>query len=141
MSEAVRVSGGVLEAMALHAAEAWPDECCGLLIGRGDRILEAVRARNVADDPSRRYLVDPADHFGAIRDARARALAVVGAYHSHPHGPAVPSATDRQEAFEDGHFIHAIVVPARPPRAAQPTIAAYRLTRGNFVAVGLVTQP
>ena len=140
MSGTVRVSRGVLEAIALHAAEAWPDECCGLLVGRGDRIVEAIRARNVAGDPSRRYLVDPAGHFEAIRAARARGLAVVGAYHSHPRGPAVPSATDREEAFEDGHFIHAIVVPARPPDA-QPTLGAYRLNQGNFVPVRLVTEP
>jgi proteasome lid subunit RPN8/RPN11 len=57
----------------------------------------------------RRFLVDPADHFAAIRIARSMRLEVVGAYHSHPSGPPVPSATDLAEAHSGGEFLHVIL--------------------------------
>ena len=59
------------DAVVAHAREAAPDECCGLLLGRKDAIVEAIRARNIAADPATRFVIDPADHFGAIRTARA----------------------------------------------------------------------
>src|SRR5262245_28744424 len=86
-----------LEAILRHAERASPRECCGVLVGRDDEILQAVAARNVADDPNR-YVLDPADHIAIRRDARAAGLAVIGFYHSHPHSAAHPSATDLAEA-------------------------------------------
>src|SRR5580765_8772564 len=87
-----------------HAREAAPDECCGLLLGRGDQIVEAARARNVADDPTTRFLIDPADHFAAIRGGRERGLEVIGFYHSHPASAPDPSPRDLAEFSYSGHF-------------------------------------
>ena len=86
-----------LDEVLAHARESQPQECCGMLIGAGDRILTAVRARNLAASPTR-YLIDPKDHLDARRAARQRNLDVVGFYHSHPRSPAFPSATDLSEA-------------------------------------------
>src|SRR5262249_58269771 len=75
-----------------------PNECCGMLIGHADSIDEAVPARNIAEHPATRFLIDPRDHLDALREARRRGADVVGFYHSHPRSDAVPSATDRVEA-------------------------------------------
>jgi proteasome lid subunit RPN8/RPN11 len=96
----------VLREIAAHARDAWPNECCGLLIGGAHTIEAAHRARNLHDSPVR-YLVQPEDHFAAIRRARARGLEVVGAYHSHPAGRPGPSPVDRAEA-QPSQFIHVI---------------------------------
>ena len=40
-------------ALRAHAATAWPEECCGFLLGRGDRVQETVPASNRAADPRR----------------------------------------------------------------------------------------
>src|SRR5919106_786727 len=45
-----------------HAMQAAPHECCGILLGRSGEIIEAVPARNLADDPNR-FFIDPADHI------------------------------------------------------------------------------
>ncbi len=135
MSGTVRVAAAAYEDMLRHARETMPEECCGLLIGRDDEILHAVRARNIAAEPRRRFLVDPADHFAAIRRGRATGLSLVGAYHSHPQGEPRPSETDRAEAMEDDRFVHAIVAPRRDE------IAAYLLRTGNFVMLELVRVP
>ena len=121
--------------MVSHAQEASPQECCGLLLGRDREITEAIRTNNVADDPLRHFLIDPCEHFAVIRDARARALDVVGAYHSHPRSAPVPSATDLAEAFSN--FLVLIVGLGSGP----PEIGAFELIRGNFVPVPLVRIP
>ena len=118
-----------LDAILQHAERANPRECCGVLVGRQDEILQAVEARNLADDPNR-YFLDPEDHIAIRRRARAAGLSVVGFYHSHPHSPARPSATDRAEAaYPD--YLYLIV--------ATGEVRLFRLSDGNFVETPFVT--
>ena len=77
-----------------HAVDEKPNECCGLLIGDAEMVHDVVRARNVRKSATK-FQVAPADHFAAIRKARALGLEVMGAYHSHPTGPSGPSEIDR----------------------------------------------
>ena len=73
-----------------------------MLLGAAGRI-DAVRpASNVAPDPSRHFELDPAVLIAAHRAARDAGPAVIGHYHSHPSGVAVPSATDAACAAPDG---------------------------------------
>jgi [CysO sulfur-carrier protein]-S-L-cysteine hydrolase len=104
------VAGDVLA----HARDDAPRECCGILLGTGERILESVRARNLAEGTTR-FLLDPRDHVAALRDARARHLEIVGFYHSHPRSAAYPSETDLAESAYPG-VIHLIAgqTPAGP---------------------------
>jgi proteasome lid subunit RPN8/RPN11 len=84
-----------------EAARAAPAECCGLLLGRGERIDELRPAANIAADPRLRFEIDPAALFAAHRAARAGGPEVVGYYHSHPVGHPQPSATDCEHASGD----------------------------------------
>lgn len=77
-------------------------EICGLLLGRPGRIEQVRAAANIAPDPARHFEVDPAVLLAAHREARGGGSAVIGHYHSHPSGIAVPSATDAACAAPDG---------------------------------------
>ena len=123
-----------LDLVVAHAREAAPDECCGLLLGRGGGIAEAVRARNAADEPGTRFLIDPHDHFAAIRMARGRGLDVIGFYHSHPRSAAEPSARDRAEFSYPDHFY--LIVSLSVEAAG---IGLFRFDAGNFQRVSFVT--
>jgi proteasome lid subunit RPN8/RPN11 len=101
-----------LAAMAVAAAKAWPQEACGLLLGR--RTEDAVwvdefrPTGNDAADARRGYLVPPLDLLAADRDAQAAGREIVGIWHSHPDAPARPSARDLAEAHEGYSYgIHA----------------------------------
>ncbi len=100
------VTSQALAAMRAHAAAAHPQEACGLLLGpvleTGDRITEARPARNVHPAPETHFEIDPQALIDAHRAARSGGAQVVGYYHSHPAGPAAPSATDRACAAGDG---------------------------------------
>jgi len=128
------LSHTALAALVQHARDASPDECCGLLIGRGERIDEARPARNVADRPRTRFVIDPRDHVKAIRGARAGGLDVVGYYHSHPRSAAEPSETDRAEAAYPGQLFLIVGLGADPP-----DVRLYRFADGNFLQVPFVT--
>jgi proteasome lid subunit RPN8/RPN11 len=135
---AVEVRQSVLTAIIAHARDEAPLECCGVLIGFGGRIERAARARNSLGSPTR-YLLDPADHFAALKSARDSGQAVVGFYHSHPASVPAPSETDRTEAAYPGHW-HLIVFPGNATEP--PDIRAFQLVdSGNFLPVRLVPIP
>jgi len=131
----VRLPARVKEELSAHARQAAPDECCGMLVGRDFVIEESVRVRNIASMPATRYLVDPAEHIAINRRLRGSARSIVGAYHSHPGSPPLPSERDRAEALYP-EFVWMIVSLADPGG----TLAAFRLTAGSFIEVPIVVE-
>jgi proteasome lid subunit RPN8/RPN11 len=87
-----------------EASNAFPRECCGLMEGARDgdviRVTALHPARNLSVDGDR-FEIDPADHFAAIRAARANGQGIVGCYHSHPNGKAEPSTRDAEGARDE----------------------------------------
>lgn len=100
-------------------------------------IEEAIPTRNASPEPTR-YLVEPEDHFRVLRDARARGLDIVGAYHSHAITPPVPSATDLAEAHP--HFLYVIASPDWDTGEGCD-FRAWWLVDGNFQEVTIVPVP
>ena len=98
------LTSGVKATLLEEATRAAPLECCGLLLGRDDRIETALPCANVHDEPERHFEIDPAALIAAHRAARAGGPQVLGYYHSHPSGRPEPSATDRAQASGDGRI-------------------------------------
>jgi proteasome lid subunit RPN8/RPN11 len=131
--DVVTIARPALDAIVAHARGAAPRECCGILVGIGGRIVEAVPSANLADDP-KRFLIDPRTHIAARRDARAHGCEVVGFYHSHPRSEAEPSETDRAEASYPDHVYLIVGLSVEPP-----DVRAFRLEQGNFRPLTVVT--
>jgi proteasome lid subunit RPN8/RPN11 len=100
------VAGDCIARITAAAERAYPEECCGLLIGRS-LAADDLRVTNVAESANvsaanrrRRFEVDPAVRFALMRRLRGTAECIVGLYHSHPDGTAEPSAHDVAMAFE-----------------------------------------
>jgi proteasome lid subunit RPN8/RPN11 len=129
---ACSVRAGVLEAIVAHALDARPSECCGILLGKDDEIVEAVRTGNLAQSANR-FLIDPGDHINVRRAARDRGLDVIGFYHSHPRSTGEPSATDLAEASYPDHLYLIVGLASSPPEAR-----LYRLAGGGFLEVPFV---
>ena len=86
--------------MYAHARACGPEECCGLVGGRGREARSVYRTRNVARDPSAAYEAEPRDLFDAQRLMRERGEELVGIYHSHPRAAdPSPSPSDVRLAF------------------------------------------
>lgn len=136
-----------LEAVRAAAAAAFPEECCGLLIGaatgaedKGDalRVARVIAAANAAPEPRRRFEVEPAALFAAHKGARAAGEAVIGHYHSHPGGAAVPSAHDKARAFGEGEVW--LIVPVDGSGAAGAA-RAHLFEGGAFREIEIALAP
>jgi proteasome lid subunit RPN8/RPN11 len=87
-----------------HGEETYPNECCGVLLGKFDdggtkTVSRIARCGNTrADSPQNRYHIDPRELIRIQREGRERGEDIVGFYHSHPDHPAQWSSTDLAEA-------------------------------------------
>lgn len=126
---AVVLSRRAHDEIVAHARETAPAECCGLLVGTGETVVEAVRTANVDVNPNR-FEIDAGDHIRARRAARARGREVLGFYHSHPHSDATPSSSDRAEAQYPGHLYLIVGLRGEPAE-----VRLYRLEADGFADV------
>lgn len=100
----IRLSQSDYVLLRRHGEETYPNECCGVLLGRfDDKEWKAVswiaRCSNTrADSPHNRYSIDPKELIRIQREGRERGEDIVGFYHSHPDHPAEWSPTDLAEA-------------------------------------------
>ncbi|MGK7890872.1 MAG: M67 family metallopeptidase [Leptolyngbyaceae cyanobacterium] len=124
------ISSDQIANIRAHAVSTYPEECCGILLGRMDLAAEVTRtvvevwpvtnawgdeaktAIAPLDDRSaqnltaeRRYWIDPKELLAAQKAGRERGLQIIGIYHSHPDHPAVPSECDRTLAWSDYSYI------------------------------------
>lgn len=99
----------VFEAIVSDAAGAYPDECCGAIVGvlEGDRRLVrgAWPIANAATSPGHRFAVTPGDYRRLEDRARGSGVALVGFYHSHPDAPAAPSGYDLAHAWPNFSYV------------------------------------
>jgi proteasome lid subunit RPN8/RPN11 len=85
---------------------AYPNECCGVLIGEIDNdgiktVKSTLTIDNAREDGEQyhRFLITPEDMMKAEQTARAMKLDVIGFYHSHPDHPSAPSGYDKDHAL------------------------------------------
>jgi len=101
-----------LQAMLDIAAKGYPDEICGLLIGKasaqGWDIAEVRQVANLNEERAAdRFQLDPAGYQQIDAELRGSGVEIVGVFHSHPDCPAQPSPTDLSSAWEG--FVYPIV--------------------------------
>ncbi|MDQ6677141.1 MAG: M67 family metallopeptidase [Acidobacteriota bacterium] len=110
------------ERMVSHAEGAYPNECCGVMLGASDEngksVSVAIPLENASEgNQAARYELRPQDLLEADREARRRKLELIGIYHSHPDCDAYFSETDLKSScpwysfvvisVQKGRFDHA----------------------------------
>ncbi|MGA7935444.1 MAG: M67 family metallopeptidase [Kovacikia sp.] len=112
-----------LQIIKAHAERTYPEECCGLLLGRleaAEKVVVEVRstrndwspqiAEDLADEQrpltkTQRYWIAPQEMLIGMREARRRGLEIIGIYHSHTDHPAMPSECDRRLAWSQYSYL------------------------------------
>lgn len=95
------------ESIVDQALKEAPKEAVGILAGRrgDDSVVERTyAAKNAAKTPRTRYEIGPQEQIKLLDRIDEAGLDVVGFYHSHPNGPAKPSAVDAQLASWPGYL-------------------------------------
>jgi proteasome lid subunit RPN8/RPN11 len=86
--------------------KAYPNECCGILLGTAEADggktlsrIEPIHNSREENEQYHRFLITPEDLMKAELKARSLKLDVLGFYHSHPDHPAKPSDYDKEHAL------------------------------------------
>ncbi len=120
------------DAMVAHVRQALPREGCGLLAGPPPRVAQVWPVTNRAPGEDR-FIMDPAEVVAAFYAIMSAGWALLGVYHSHPHGPAWPSTSDVQRAtYPD---VAQIIVSLA--EAEQPIIRAFAIRAGAIRTINL----
>ena len=119
------IPSGIIQDMIAHARELAPHECCGILSGKQETVVESYRITNILASmpdqelsrfegaklsdlqrlsPEERadiaFQMDAREMAMAQRDIRTKNADLIGFYHSHTTSPARPSQTDITIAME-----------------------------------------
>jgi proteasome lid subunit RPN8/RPN11 len=102
-----------------NAVRAYPNECCGLLLGEIEGQLKLVRkvweSENVTESGRHnRYCISPLELLKAENFVAKRGWEVLGVYHSHPDHSARPSEFDRTHAILHYSYVILSVIRGRP---------------------------
>lgn len=119
-------------AILRHARAGYPQEVCGLIAGRDGRGVAIYPGHNVSPTPETAFELDTETLARQIA-LEDQGLALVAIYHSHPQGPAAPSATDITRAF----YPDAVQIICSLAQPAAPELRAFRIVQGRVWEVGL----
>jgi proteasome lid subunit RPN8/RPN11 len=106
---------GQIEQIKTHAIKTYPEECCGLLLGKDKLVKQVWETENTwsgeiftTPDASKRnrFSIAPQTLLDATKKARQLHLDIIGIYHSHPDHPPKPSEFDRAIA----HFCYSYLI-------------------------------
>ncbi len=107
----LRVSSGAARVVLAAAEAAFPQECCGLLLGSVPDDFDKIGRRLFADSAreltngweasarTHRYAIDPLAVARIEAELSGTGRGIVGIYHSHPSAPAWPSPFDLERAW------------------------------------------
>lgn len=114
------IPAGLARQIEAEGAKAYPNECCGIMIGRDEgrkRIverLEPVANEFEAGEQYHRFLITPAVLMRAEKLAGGVGKLVLGFYHSHPDHPARPSEYDREHAWPFYSYVIVAITKREP---------------------------
>jgi proteasome lid subunit RPN8/RPN11 len=99
----IKINLAAWETMVAHAQSTFPDECCGVMIGKigdeGKLVTTAIALENAYKGKQEdRYEIRPEDLLAADKNARAEGLDLIGIFHSHPDCDAYFSKTDLENS-------------------------------------------
>lgn len=118
----IQLTHSHLQIIYNHAEGAYPEECCGILLGvisgSNKECVKVITTKNVwnteeeADiftnekgSRNRRYTIAPRDLMAAQKQAREESLDIIGIFHSHTDNLAIPSEYDREYAWHSYSYI------------------------------------
>jgi [CysO sulfur-carrier protein]-S-L-cysteine hydrolase len=130
----IKIPQHIIDGIIQQAKNELPNECCGLLVGVDNKVSEQYPLTNIDKSPEH-FSFDPKEQFQVLREARAKGVAIIANYHSHPETPARPSVEDIRLAY-DPNILYFIVSLA----AEIPVLKAFRIQNGVSQEIEIVSE-
>lgn len=114
----MKISRQLLNQIHQHLESGYPNEACGVMLGKQGVVTEVVSADNErttvpgtgGESARNRYLIDPLAYMKIEKAADERGIQVLGIYHSHPDVAARPSQFDLDHAWPNLSYLIVSVV-------------------------------
>jgi len=110
-----------------HARQEYPLEGCGILAGKGGRIIQFYPTGNT-EKSSSCYLMEPEEQVRVFQEIEKEGLELSAIYHSHPHTTAFPSQRDVDYAFYPDSLLLIISLMEK----TVPQIRAFQIVKGKI---------
>ncbi len=125
----LNISQAHVDAMLAQSRAEYPDEACGVILGRlgKDHAIRLKPMINAAHSPTF-YEFDPKDLLSLYREIDDNDEEIVVIYHSHTETEAYPSRTDIAYAGEPG--AHYVLVSTREEIAPATEFRSFRIIDG-----------
>lgn len=128
----LRLSPTLVAEMLDHARAELPNECVGMLAGRGDGVVvRCYPLVNALASPTR-FESEPRSLLAAEKARRAERLEFLAVYHSHPTSNAIPSQRDAEQRW--GNEVLTVIISLQ---SSEPEIRAWRWDGSKFVEASL----
>ncbi len=129
--QTLTLSHALLDEMLSHVIGLWPEEACGLVGGLDGRAARLYPVENTRHSPVA-FEMEPLQQIKAMLAMEAEGLELIAIYHSHPDGPARPSATDVANAY----YPDAVQLIISLADRARPSVRAFTIVDGTVAEVG-----
>lgn len=133
MPTQIEVTQAQYDALVQQAEADFPLETCGLMAGDQNQVRHLYPVNNIRRSQTE-YEMDPAGQLAAMIDLEERGWELIAIYHSHPHGPHMPSETDVERAYypEAAHVIVSLM------GQTQPQVRAFNIVAGAVAEIPLL---
>ena len=112
-----------------------PNECCGLLLGNDEKVIEIRNLNNVHDNPMTRYEIDRKDLMKVQKYCDNNNMDILGVYHSHTHSQAYPSPTDIEKAREIKDFFDPYYILISLIEKTRPILRGYKINLDSVTEI------
>ncbi|MDP3786809.1 MAG: M67 family metallopeptidase [Candidatus Omnitrophota bacterium] len=122
------IKKNLVEKIIAHSRKEFPNEACGILVGKDGKAEKVYEMANVDKSPSS-YLMEPKEQLKIMKEIRNSELEMVGIYHSHVASEAYPSSHDVELAFyPEASYVIISLKDKRNPRIRSFKIVDGRIT-------------
>jgi proteasome lid subunit RPN8/RPN11 len=128
----LNLAPGLLEQIVTHARSGLPLESCGLLAGRESLATRFIPITNRLAS-AREFDMEPSELVAALRSLRTNGESLLAIVHSHPRGPALPSAKDIERAW----YPDAAQIIVSFASAETPDVRGFRILDGEVIGIEL----
>lgn len=134
MPDRLFISRELFDEVISFCKEAYPNEACGILAGKGSEVLKIYKMANIENSPVS-YLTDSMEQFKVMKDMRENNLSMVAIFHSHPSSAAYPSRRDVNLAFyQDSAYVIVGLT------EKEPVVKAFSIREGDIKEIEVVVK-
>lgn len=117
----------ISEKIIKHCKDRFPEEACGILAGKKNKIETAYPVKNTDKSPVS-YFMEPKEQLKIMKDIRGQGLEMLAIYHSHAFSQAYPSKKDVELAFYPE--VSYAIISLKDNK--NPVIRSFKIQEGNI---------